>query len=122
MPTIERPQHMEALERANEIRLAQSELKRELAAGRISLEAALSDPRSQGSFPVHRLLRAIHGFGPHAIRRVLLQPGIPESRRVDALTERQRIHLVAAARQHRVRGHSDTALSNLALFGSPERG
>lgn len=40
----EAPQHMVALERANEVRLARAQIKRDLKAGKLTVEAVLSDP------------------------------------------------------------------------------
>ena len=89
--TVDQP--AAALEKANVVRLAMSEVRLELAAGVIALAEAIEDPRS-GSLTAFRLLTSIRRVGPHAARRVLMLAGVPEQKRIRDLTPRQRAALV----------------------------
>ncbi|HEV2790204.1 MAG TPA: hypothetical protein VGV69_02765 [Solirubrobacterales bacterium] len=90
------PQHMRALKRANEIRLGHAELKRDIKAGRVNFAQALSDPRAIGSISVVDLLKAQRRWGTTRARKFLTPLTIPENKRVDALTSRQRRVLVSS--------------------------
>jgi hypothetical protein len=61
---------MLALDRANEVRLRQVDVKREIAAGTLSLVDALVDPRAKG-MRIGDVLEAQRGYGPHKVRRAL---------------------------------------------------
>ncbi len=87
--TEEIPQHLKALALANEIRLAQAELKGEVRRGELSLADALEDPRAQ-RLRVEALLMAQWRWGVARARRALLRAGIVERRTVAELTPRQR--------------------------------
>jgi hypothetical protein len=97
------PQHLEALEKAQRIRLAIAALKRDVAAGRLTVAEALEDPRSRGRFPISDLLMAQPRWGRARARRALLEAScaggalllIPEAKRVDELTPGQRERIVA---------------------------
>lgn len=96
-------QHMEALARANTMRLARAETKCKLRSGEVSA-ADLIDPDGEipieiGSMTVCELLCAQRQWGLTRARRAVLRPvGISETYRVDALTDRQRRLLVEALR------------------------
>lgn len=84
------PQHMVALKRANEVRFGHCDLKRDILAGRVNVIAALTDPRAAGSLTVADLLCAQRRWGRTRARKFLQRVEVSESRRVDALTSRQR--------------------------------
>jgi hypothetical protein len=88
-------QNMLALERANEIRLARSEVKHKIAEGRMTVAEALGEECCQ-SMTVGALLCCQHRWGRARMLRFLSRLMVPigEARRVDALTERQRRALV----------------------------
>ncbi len=85
------PQRLQALERANEIRLARAELKRLIADGEISAaEVILSPPTAALSWAVGELLMSQRRWGSTRCRKFLLRIQITENKTVGALTERQR--------------------------------
>jgi len=86
-----RPQRLQALERANEIRLARAELKRRIADGELSAaEVILSPPRAAMSWAVGELLMSQRRWGSTRCRKFLLRNQITETKTLGALTERQR--------------------------------
>lgn len=84
----ERPQHLEALSRANEIRLEQVALKREIRAGTTALVEALDRPEAE-RMTVYALVASQHRWGRARSRRLLARAGITELTRVGRLTDRQ---------------------------------
>ena len=84
------PQHMVALARANKVRTGHAALKRDIAAGRITVIEGISDPRAVGSFYVKDLLTAQRRWGRVRARKLLHTINIAERKRVDTLTDRQR--------------------------------
>lgn len=93
MSTITVDQRRSALEKANETRVAMSEVRLELAAGVIALAEALEDERAGACF-VYAMLNSIRRVGPYRARRVMFDAGVPELKRVRDLTPRQRRALV----------------------------
>lgn len=88
--TIERPQHLEALARANAIKYGHTALKREVRAGTLSIEDALVDERAKGKLTIASLLDAQYGWASTRVRKFLRPLMISENVRVEHLTERQR--------------------------------
>lgn len=105
---VDQPQHMRALQRANEVRAAIKTLKRDIAAGRLTVSQAIYRPEA-GRLKVIDLLMAQSQWGRHRAVRLLAHERIFESKRVDTLTDRQRRALadacdqVAAQRRQRPR-------------------
>lgn len=92
MSAVASPRHaqwMTALERANEAREDACLVKREVAAGGLSLAAAMDDPRA-GSIKIIELLVAQRRWGRTRARALLGREMISPERRVRELTERQR--------------------------------
>lgn len=86
-----RPQHLQALTRANEVRLARAELKRRVACGEISVgEVILESPWEAGSMTVADLLMSQRRWGITRCRKVLAQIPVSETKTVGSLTDRQR--------------------------------
>lgn len=95
-PTTTEPQHMQALKRANEIRLKRSRLKRELATKRAHLAQVLRDPPDfMASCDVLSLLLAAPRLGSYKARSVLVRAGVRETTTLERLTERQRSVLLS---------------------------
>lgn len=88
-------QRRTALVRANEVRLAMSDVKRELADGRLELADAVNDPRAQ-RMRVAALLRAVRHIGPKKADQICHSLLIGPGRHVGDLSDRQRL-LVAKA-------------------------
>lgn len=90
------PQHMLALQRANEVRLARAELKRRVAAGEIAAAQVILDcPWEAQSMAVADLLMSQRRWGQTRCRKFLLQIQMSEKKTVGSMTERQRRTLVA---------------------------
>ncbi len=85
------PQRLQALERANEIRLARAELKRRIADGEVSAADVLLElPFEAGSWAIGDLLMSQRRWGSSRCRKFLFRNHITETKPVNALTERQR--------------------------------
>jgi hypothetical protein len=90
------PQHLQALEHANRVRLARAELKRKVAAGDTSAaEVVLNCPWEAASMDISDLLMSQRRWGRARCRRLLLTLGLPENKQIGTLTARQR-HALAA--------------------------
>jgi hypothetical protein len=88
-------QRMEALARANHIRVARAQLKKDLKDGRAQIEAILLDPPDWVSTAnVFDMLMAVPKFGRVKAARLLNQCRISQSKTVGGLSERQRTELV----------------------------
>jgi hypothetical protein len=92
----QRPQHMQALARANRVRLARAELKRQIAVGEVSVgDVVLGCPPEAESMSIADLLTSQHRWGETRCRRLLLSMGMSETKTVVSMTERQRRELAA---------------------------
>jgi hypothetical protein len=90
------PQHMRALERANQVRLARAELKRRVASGEIdAAEVILDCPWEADSMAVSDLLMSQRRWGQTRCRKFLAQIPMSEQKTVGSMTERQRRTLAA---------------------------
>jgi len=90
------PQHMRALERANEVRLARAELKRRVAFGKIGVgELILHCPSEADGMAVADLLVSQRRWGQTRCRKLLAQVPMSETKTVGSMTERQR-HALSA--------------------------
>jgi hypothetical protein len=89
--TAAAPQHMLALERANQVRLARAELKRQVAEGeRSAAEVVLTCPWEAETMSISELLRSQHRWGVTRCRRFLAPLKLAENKRIGSMTERQR--------------------------------
>ncbi|MDP9228559.1 MAG: hypothetical protein M3M99_05835 [Actinomycetota bacterium] len=96
-PVVAVPQHMQALARANEVRLARAALKREVAAGRCSpIEVLVNRPWEADSMSIQDLLAAQRRWGKQRSRKLIMSTGIKETKELGHLTDRQRRILVVA--------------------------
>jgi hypothetical protein len=90
------PQHMQALQRANEVRLARAELKRRVAEGAVTAgDVILKSPWEAASMSIGELLVSQHRWGSTRCRKFLGELGMPETKTVGSMTERQRRALAA---------------------------
>jgi hypothetical protein len=90
------PQHMLALQRANQVRLARAELKRRVAEGEVSAgEVILSCPWEAASMTIADLLLSQRRWGHTRCRKFLGGIGMTETKTVGSMTERQRRALAA---------------------------
>ena len=93
------PQHMRALERANEVRLARAELKRRIALGSIDVAEVLADcPWEAESMAVGDLLMSQRRWGQTRCRKFLAQLPMSEKKTIGSMTDRQRLTLAGLLR------------------------
>jgi hypothetical protein len=86
---------MEALKRANAIRVRRARLKKDLKLGRAHIEEILVNPPEYVSTAkVFDMLMAVPKFGRVKAARFLNQCRISQSKTVGGLSERQRTELV----------------------------
>ena len=85
------PQHLQALERANTVRLARAELKRQVAAGKLAAADVIIDcPWEAESMSVSDLITSQRRWGRTRCRRLLQAIPVPEQKTIGSLTDRQR--------------------------------
>jgi hypothetical protein len=90
-------QCMQALARANQVRLARAALKRDISAGRRGItEVVLDSPWEVDSMCLSELLCSQRRWGRARSRKLLSSIALSEGKRVGTLTERQRRVLAAA--------------------------
>ena len=99
-PSRSLDQRMEALTRANEIRVARAQLKRDLKERRIRIEQVIADPPEYVlTAKVYDMLVAVPRLGRVKVGRLLTQCRISQSKTVGGLSERQRTELLDMFRQ-----------------------
>ncbi|HSC21902.1 MAG TPA: hypothetical protein VLC07_09260 [Solirubrobacterales bacterium] len=107
---IERPQHMRALDRANEIRLARAALKRKVAAGKASAADIVEEvPPETESMTIAELLTSQRRWGRTRARKFLSTLLLNENKRLGDLTHRQRKMLVDELRAKLAGGEEQIA-------------
>jgi hypothetical protein len=90
------PQHLQALQRANAVRLARAELKRRVALGEITAAEVIEEcPWEAASMTVSDLLTSQHRWGHTRCRRVLQSVPMSENKTIGSMTDRQRRALAA---------------------------
>src|SRR5438309_11505089 len=88
-------QRMEALKRANDIRVRRAKLKKDLKEGRVKIEAILNAPPDYVSTAkVFDILMAVPKFGRVKAARFLNQCRISQSKTAGCLSDRQRAELI----------------------------
>jgi hypothetical protein len=93
-------QRMEALRRANEIRVKRAQLKKDLKAGAVRVEVILRNPPEWvETAKVFDILMAVPKFGRVKAARFLNQCRISQSKTVGGLSDRQRAELVGLLRR-----------------------
>ena len=85
------PQHMRALQRANEVRLARAELKRRVASGELSAAEVIRMPPDEAlTMEVAELLMSQRRWGHTRARRFLAGIPMAETKPLGSMTPRQR--------------------------------
>lgn len=85
---------------ANEIRTKRAQLKRDLKAGKVNIDALLlKPPEWLGSAKVFDIILAVPKYGRVKVNRILNQCRISPSKTIGGLSERQRAELVALLRR-----------------------
>ena len=102
---IQAPQHMQALARANRVRLARAELKRSIARGEVEIVDVVREcPWETESMTLAELLTSQRRWGRTRARKFLIGLALSENKRLGTLTSRQRTLLCAEL------GSKDTVL------------
>jgi hypothetical protein len=82
---------MQALQRANEVRLARAALKRNIGVGATSVaEVILTCPWEAASMTIAELLTSQRRWGTSRAGKFVANIGMPETKTVGSMTERQR--------------------------------
>ncbi|MGD0196430.1 MAG: integration host factor, actinobacterial type [Solirubrobacteraceae bacterium] len=88
-------QRLDALARANEIRSQRAQLKRDLKAGRVSIQQLLAKPPTYlETAKVSDMLLAVPKYGRVKVNKILHACRISPSKTIGGLSERQRAELV----------------------------
>ncbi len=91
------PQHMQALARANRVRLARAELKRSIGRGEVEVASVIKDcPWETESMTLAELLTSQRRWGRTRARKLLQGVALSENKRLGTLTPRQRALLSTA--------------------------
>jgi hypothetical protein len=94
-PVRSHDQRMEALARANDIRVRRAQLKKDLKAGRTRIEGILAKPPDYvATAKVFDILMSLPKFGRVKAGRFLNQCRISQSKTVGGLSDRQRTELI----------------------------
>jgi hypothetical protein len=100
VPERSHEQRMRALRRANEIRTARAQLKRDLKAGKVKVEQLLGDPPDYVlSAKAFDMIIAVPKYGRVKANKILTQCRISPSKTIGGLSARQRGELVAYLRR-----------------------
>lgn len=84
-------QYMQALQRANEVRLARAELKRKVGDGTLSVgDIILTCPWEATSMTISELLLSQRRWGATRSSKFLASIGMSETKTVGSMTDRQR--------------------------------
>lgn len=93
-PATQLPQHMQALARANHVRLARAGLKRSVARGDVSVAQVVAGCSWETeSMTLAELLTSQRRWGRTRARKFLSSLALAENKRIGTLTERQRLML-----------------------------
>jgi hypothetical protein len=94
---VQVPQHMQALARANRVRLARAELKRSIGRGDVDVAEVIRDcPWETESMTLSELLTSQRRWGRTRARKLLQALALSENKRLGTLTPRQRAILSSA--------------------------
>jgi hypothetical protein len=105
------PQHLRALERANQVRLARADLKRRIADGQLgAAEVILSSPWEAESMAVADVLMSQRRWGQTRARRLLAGCQMSENKTLGSMTERQRQAVALAVRRAASEGSPPAAV------------
>jgi hypothetical protein len=100
VPERTHDQRMRALQKANDIRTARAQLKRDLKAGKARIETLLLDPPDYVmSAKAIDMILAVPKYGRVKANRILGSCRISPSKTIGGLSERQRAELVTQLRR-----------------------
>jgi hypothetical protein len=105
--TASAPQHMQALARANRVRLARAELKRQVTEGEATVaQIVLGCPWEADSMTISDLLMSQHRWGRTRCRRFLASIPMVETKTIGSMTLRQRNELAMRLSGDHERGYA----------------
>ena len=88
---VRAPQHLQALQRANEVRLARADLKRRIAEGQLSVaDVVLRCPPEVDGMAVADVLMSQRRWGRTRCRKFLAAIPLAENKTIGSMTDRQR--------------------------------
>src|SRR5438874_13217143 len=94
---VRAPQHLQALQRANEVRLARADLKRRIAEGQLSVaDVVLRRPPEVDGMAVADVLMSQRRWGRTRCRKFLAAIPLAENKTIGSMTDRQRRALAMA--------------------------
>ena len=94
-PSRSLDQRLDALERANRIRVSRAKLKRSIKSGEVGFDRVLLDPPAYVlTAKVYDMLLAVPRLGRVRATRLLAQCRISHSKTIGGLSDRQRAELV----------------------------
>ncbi len=100
------PQHLRALQHANEVRIARADLKRQVRSGSVTAAVVVElCPWEAQTMAIGELLRTQQRWGHKRASGLLREHAISETRLIGKLTERQRVALAGALRGPRTPPH-----------------
>ena len=100
VPERTHDQRLRALRRANDIRTRRAQLKRDLKAGKTSVDSLLMDPPEWVmSAKVFDMILAVPKYGRVKANKILGQCRISPSKTIGGLSQRQRAELVQMLRR-----------------------
>ena len=100
VPERTHDQRLRALRRANDIRTRRAQLKRDLKAGKTSVDGLLMDPPEWVmSAKVFDMILAVPKYGRVKANKILSQCRISPSKTIGGLSQRQRAELVQMLRR-----------------------
>jgi len=95
MEGAETPQNMQALAKANTVRLGRAERKREIARGELTVVEVIDRiPPEMATMSLSELLRSQKRWGRKRARKFLLGVALKENKQLSTLTPRQRTLLI----------------------------
>jgi hypothetical protein len=119
--SLDHPQYMRALERANQVRLARAELKRKVAASEIDVADVIMDcPWEAESMAIGDLLMSQRRWGQTRCRKFLVQIPMTEMKTIGSMTTRQRAALAGLLRTATQASEIGEALDARRISGRPE--
>ena len=113
-------QRMDALARANQIRIQRAQLKRDLKSGRRSIHSLLLDPPEYvETAKVFDMLLAVPKYGRVKVNKILAHCRIAPSKTIGGLSERQRSELISLLHRWAAAGRREAASSVACVPSTP---
>lgn len=90
-PTAELPQHLQALDKANEVRFARARLHEQVRDGETTVkEVLLEHPQPTRTLTIGALIRWQNRWGKQRTNRLLARLGLTTTKTIGSMTDRQK--------------------------------